>query len=242
MFKKLFKEAGRFFHRLFKDPLKLVIVIVGAILTVMSLGAVAPAYVAALGMSTVEMQVIVGALLACVGIGFEQDWLLMALSIIGAAVSIYQIAFNNFGIVKYAGMFKSTGFLSAMNMSQGTLQMLYELGIAYRAMLVGLEIAIVAGLQRAIEDDVSVVSGVSSVVGEVVGDIAEGGVGIIGDVVNGIGDGLGSIVSSLTGSPIFWIAAGAYLLLRRGGSSTTRILLEEGDSFGKNSKNGALPA
>lgn len=120
--------------------------------------------------------------------------------------------------------------------------MLYELGIAYRAMLVGLEIAIVAGLQRAIEDDVSVVSGVSSVVGEVVGDIAEGGVGIIGDVVNGIGDGLGSIVSSLTGSPIFWIAAGAYLLLRRGGSSTTRILLEEGDSFGKNSKNGALPA
>lgn len=242
MFKKLFKEVGRFFHRLFKDPLRLVIVVVGAVLTVLSFGAAAPAYAAALGMSTVVMQVTVGALLACVGIGFEQDWLLMALSIIGAAVSIYQIAFNNFGIVRYAGMFKSTGLLSALNMSQGTLQMLYELGIASRAMLIGLEIAIVAGLQRAIEDDVSVISGVSSVVGEVAGDIVEGGTGIIGDVVDGIGDGLGSIASSLTGSPVFWIAVGAYLLLRSRGSSTTRITLEGGNSFGKNSENDALPA
>lgn len=208
----------------------------------MSFGTMAPAYAAALGMSTVEIQVTVGALFACVGIGFEQDWLLMALSIIGAAVSIYQIAFNNFGIVKYAGMFKSTGLLSALNMSQETLQMLYELGITHRAMLVGLEILIVAGLQRAIEDDVSVVSGVSSVVGEVAGDIAEGGAGVIGDIINGVGDGLGSIVSSLTGSPVFWIAAGAYLLLRSGGSSTTRISLEGVGSHGKNSKDDALPA
>lgn len=242
MFRKLFKEVGRFFHRLFKDPLRLVIVVVGAVLTVLSFGAAAPAYAAALGMSTVVMQVTVGALLACVGIGFEQDWLLMALSIIGAAVSIYQIAFNNFGIVRYAGMFKSTGLLSALNMSQGTLQMLYELGIASRAMLVGLEIAIVAGLQRAIEDNVSVISGVSSVVGDVAGDIAEGGAVIIGGVASGIGDGLGSIVSDLTSSPVFWIAAGAYLLLRSGRSSTTRISLERGDSFGKNSEKGALPA
>lgn len=242
MFKKLFKEVGRFFHRLFKDPLRLVIVVVGAVLTVLSFGAAAPAYAAALGMSTVVMQVTVGALLACVGVGFEQDWLLMALSIIGAAVSIYQIAFNNFGIVKYAGMFKSTGLLSALNMSQGTLQMLYELGIASRAMLVGLEIAIVAGLQRAIEDNVSVISGFSSVVGDVAGDIAEGGAVIIGDIASGIGDGLGSIVSDLTSSPVFWIAAGVYLLLRSGRSSTTRISLERGDSFDKDSEKGALPA
>lgn len=242
MFKKLFKEVGRFFRRLLKDPLKLVIAVVGAVLTVMSFGAAAPAYAAAFGMSTVTMQVTVGALLACVGIGFEQDWLLMALSVVGAAVSIYQIAFTNFGIVKYAGMFKSTGLLSALNMSQETLQMLYELGITYRAMLIGLEIAIVAGLQRAIEDDVSVISGVSSVVGEVAGDIAEGGAVIIGGVVGGIGDGLGSVVSSLTSSPVFWIAAGAYLLLRSGRSSTTRISLEGGNSFAKNSNNDALPA
>lgn len=242
MFKKMFKEVGRFFRRLLKDPLKLVIVVVGAILTVMSLGAMAPAYAAALGMSTITMQVTVGALLAGVGIGFEQDWLLMVLSVIGAAVSIYQIAFNNFGIVKYAGMFKSTGLLSALNMSQETLQMLYELGIGYRAMLVGLEIMVVAGLQRAIEDDVSVVSGVASVAGEVAGDIVEGGVGIIGDVIGGIGGGLGSIVSGLASSPVFWVVAGAYLLLRSGGDSTTRISLEGGNSFGKDQKGGALPA
>lgn len=236
MFKRIFKEAGRFFKRLLDDPLRLIITVIGAILTVMSLGTLAPAYAAAMGMSTVTMQVTVGATLAAVGIGFEQDWLLMALTIVGMAVSIYQIAINNFGIVKFAGMFKSTGMLSALNMSQDTLQMLYELGIASRAMLVGVNIVVVAGLYRALEEDVSVVQGVSSVVGDIATDVVEGGSSIIGGVLEGLGTGIGSVVGVLTQSPVFWVALGGYLLYKGASKPVTRISIEGGALNGKEEK------
>lgn len=242
MFKKIFKEVGRFFKRLLDDPLKLIITVFGAILTVMSLGTLAPAYAAAMGMSTVAMQVTIGATLAAVGIGFEQDWLLMALTIVGMAVSIYQIAFNNFGIVKFAGMFKSTGMLSALNMSQDTLQMLYELSIASRAMLVGVDIAIVAGLYRALEDDVSVVQGVSSVVSDIATDIVEGGSSIIGDVLDGLGTGVGSIVGALAQSPVFWIALGGYLLYKSADKSATRVYIGDEVLNGKEEERPVITA
>lgn len=233
MFKKIFKEAGRFFKRLLDDPLKLIITVAGAILTVMSFGTLAPAYAAAMGMSTVAMQVTIGATLAAVGIGFEQDWLLMALAVVGMAVSIYQIAFNNFGIVKFAGMFKSTGMLSALNMSQDTLQMLYELGIASRAMLIGVNIAIVAGLNRALEDDVSVVQGVSSVVSDIAADVVEGGSSVIGGILEGLGTGVGSVVGALAQSPVFWVALGGYLLYKGTGKPVTRISIGDEVLHGK---------
>lgn len=218
MFKKIFKGIGKFFKRLFNDPLMLISMVVAAVTVV---GFAAAMLTIAL---TAGQTIALAVGLASFAIGLDIKWLQMTILIAAFAINIAN-AFANF-----------PEFIRSI-FGDGTLYtMAKDYAVLGLALYASASIFFLAGAYKSIYEEIPLVSGVALVVGDVIGEIIEGVGDVVGGVIEGGGSALDKIFTGLFGAiarnPLLLLAgAGAALYLFSERKPSETILLSSGEDF-----------
>lgn len=206
----------------------------GAVLTFVTMGQYFPVFMATLGLTSTFACGVAGAFVAMIAIGFDLDWLQIALAVIGVAVSIYSL-WSNFGIMLDAatGVYSVSAHSLISFLSQEQLAFLYSLTFGAKLLISTILIVLTAGLYVALHDDVSVLEGAGSVLGDIAGDIGHAGGEIIDGIINGGSNIIDSTVGGLLKHPIILIGGLVgiwYLFFKDDESSTEKVNISLSES------------
>lgn len=215
-FSKVFRGIKKFIGNIFKDLVLTIVTIVAAVATFTAfpfLGG--PAIAGFFGTSSIVGSAIAGTGLAAAAIGFDQDWLITLINIVGTFVNIYNLLFGWSAVVSTTGgVFSSSNFLvNSLGLSQETLEFLYNLSFSTRALLAGASLVLSAGINEALVQDISVLEGIGEVIGDVITGVAAG----VGNVATSVLGGIFSQPAVLVG-----LAIGAWFLLSPNGKTVFR--------------------
>lgn len=181
------------------------LLVVGTSLSFVSAGLLFPMFATALstlGITTSLGLAVAGGSLAAIAIGFDVDWLQMALMIFDTFISIYNI-FTGFGIYEVTGIMNGQTasiygslfpFIDAL--PQQWLAYLYTLSLPMKFAVAGVMILVTAGLYVAVTTDVSLLKGTATVVEDLTGDVIDTVVSVGGSLVDDLLNGAGSILSN----------------------------------------------